>query len=124
MIKVWYWAITTLSTIGYGDLAPITAKEKITGCFLFLTGVSVFSFIMGQFIDILINYKSLWEVGSHKDLTKWIALLARFNNGLPLKKELITQIEDYMNYYWSNNRLNVITDHTGRRFMSELPLTI
>ena len=55
---------------------------------------------------------------------KWIALLARFNNGYPLSKELITQIEDFMNYYWKYNRLDILADGTGKRFMSELPMSI
>ena len=90
LTKVWYFAITTLSTIGYGDFHPVSIKERICALLILLFGVSVFSFIMGQFIEILMNYKSLWKVGHHKDLSNWIALLARFNNGNPLNKNLIT----------------------------------
>lgn len=68
-------------------------------------GVSIFSFIIGQFIDIMANYRMLWDGGSHKDLTKWISLLSRFNNGNPIQKDMITQIEDFFEYYWENNRL-------------------
>ena len=70
------------------------------------------------------NYKSLWEVDNHRDLIKWIALLARFNNGMPLNKDLITSIEDFFNYYWENNRLSAITSNEGNRFMSELPHSV
>ena len=79
---------------------------------------------MGQFIEILMNYKSVLAVGEHKDLSKWVSLLARFNNSTPLDKELISKIEDYFNYYWSNNRLRVINSESGQRFMSELPFTV
>jgi len=67
------------------------------------------------------NYKSLWKVGHHKDLSKWIALLSRFNNGNPLNKELITKIEDFFDYYWENNRLSAIRTEADMRFMDELP---
>jgi len=100
LIKVWYYAITTLSTIGYGDFSPVSVQERFITSFILLFGVAVFSFIMGQFIEILMNYKKLWEVGRHRDLSKWIALLSRFNNGNPLNKELITRIEDFFNFYW------------------------
>jgi len=63
---------------------------------------------MGQFIEILMNYKSLWKVGEAKDLSKWIALLSRFNHGNPLNKELITKIEDFFDYYWTYNRLSAV----------------
>ena len=60
LIKVWYYAITTLSTIGYGDFHPVSVSERSLAAFILLFGVAVFSFIMGQFIEILMNYKSLW----------------------------------------------------------------
>jgi hypothetical protein len=121
LVKVFYFALTTLSTIGYGDFSPISTLERGVGAFVLLCGVAVFSFIIGQFIVILLNYQSLWIVGYHKDLSQWIALLSRFNNGNPLKKELITKIEDFFNYYWQHNRLSPIQSESGMRFMNELP---
>lgn len=37
-----WWAICTVSTVGYGDIVPITAWGKITGAFLILFGVVFF----------------------------------------------------------------------------------
>tara|TARA_B110000305_G_C19152659_1_gene498811 strand:+ start:442 stop:651 length:210 start_codon:yes stop_codon:yes gene_type:complete len=65
---------------------------------------------MGQFIEILMNYKSLWKQGDHKNLSAWIALLSRFNNGNPLNKDLITRIEDFFDFYWVNNRLSALSN--------------
>lgn len=110
LIKVWYYAITTLSTIGFGDFTPVSSSERLISSVILMFGVTVFSFIMGQFIEILMNYKSLWMVGQHKDLSKWIALLSRFNNGNPLNKDLITKIEDFFDYYWDNNRLSALSN--------------
>lgn len=67
------------------------------------------------------NYKSLWAVGNHKDLSKWIALLSRFNNGNPLNKDLITKIEDFFEYYWMNNKLAALSSEEDIRLMDELP---
>ena len=124
LVKVWYFAITTLSTIGYGDYSPVSTQERLVASAILMFGVAVFSFIMGQFIEILMNYKSLWKVGHHKDLSKWIALLSRFNNGNPLNKELITKIEDFFNYYWENNRLSAMSSEADTRFMDELPHSV
>lgn len=109
LMKVWYFALTTLSTIGYGDFSPVSTQERFVAAFILMIGVAIFSLVMSQFIDILMNYKSLWKVGEARDLSKWIALLSRFNNGNPLNKELITKIEDFFDYYWSYNRLSAIT---------------
>ena len=121
LVKVWYWAITTLSTVGFGDIFPITYQERSVGCLVLIIGVCVFGFIMGEFIEILMNYKGLWKEGSHIDLSKWINLLQRFNNSVPLKKELIGNIEEFMEYYWENNRLSSVNDPEEERMLNELP---
>ena len=89
LMKVWYFALTTLSTIGLGDLSPVSIQERFLGAFILLIGVAFFSFILGQFIEILMSQKSRFIIGQPRDLTKWIALLSRFNNGHPLKKEIV-----------------------------------
>ena len=70
------------------------------------------------------NYQKLWQVGQHKDLSKWINLLSRFNNGKKINKEIITNIENFFDYYWQNNRLAAISSEKDKRFMSELPYEV
>ncbi|OMJ73332.1 hypothetical protein SteCoe_27990 [Stentor coeruleus] len=47
-----YWAITTLATIGYGDIVPFTVTEKIIAIVWMIVGVYVVSFSVGQFAII------------------------------------------------------------------------
>lgn len=47
LVKEFYFAITTLSTIGYGDFHPVSKIERVIAAFILLLGVSIFSFIMG-----------------------------------------------------------------------------
>lgn len=63
LMKVWYFALTTLSTIGFGDMSPVSLQERLIGAFILLIGVAVFSFIMGEFIEILMSYKSRFVTG-------------------------------------------------------------
>lgn len=97
---VWYFAITTLSTVGFGDFYPISTEEKIVTCWIMLIGVTVFSFMVGNLIEIYDQYKNMHKEDEGGDLTRWLALLAHFNGGKPLKKELIREIEDFFEYYW------------------------
>lgn len=53
MASVVYWAFTTLSTVGFGDYNARSNFERVFCSFIFLFGVSVFSYIMGIFINIL-----------------------------------------------------------------------
>lgn len=46
-IIVCYYALTTLSTIGYGDFYPISWREQVVGVIFMLAGIVFFAQIMG-----------------------------------------------------------------------------
>ncbi len=105
MISVVYFAFTTLATVGYGDYHPVSNAERIIGAIIILFGVAVFSFIMGNFIDMLMEFRIVTaDNEDNSNLTKWFGLLARFNKGRPLPKEMAMKIEEYFYYYWANDR--------------------
>ena len=54
-----YFAFTTLSTVGFGDFHPESNIEKWVGTVVLLLGVAMFSFLLGQFIEILEKYQAL-----------------------------------------------------------------
>lgn len=109
-IIVCYFALTTLSTIGYGDLYPLSSREMILGIIFMLLGIVFFSQIMGSFIEIIQNYDQ--RMGGDNDrgsgLNNWMNLLSRFTDK-PLPKNLISQIDRHFSFYWANNRLGSIT---------------
>ena len=41
LVKVWYFAITTLSTIGYGDYSPVSTQERLVASAILMFGVAV-----------------------------------------------------------------------------------
>lgn len=42
-----------MSTVGFGDYNPRSDLERILVTFVLLVGVSVFSYFMGNFIDMI-----------------------------------------------------------------------
>jgi len=42
-----YWALTTMTTVGYGDITPKTTTGKVVACILMLVGIGVFALITG-----------------------------------------------------------------------------
>ena len=71
-----YYALTTLSTVGYGDFFPISNFERITAVIIMLGGVAFFSYIMGNFIEIISNYDSkMGMVDKSAELHNWLILL-------------------------------------------------
>ncbi len=51
-----YFILTTLSTVGYGDFSPKSNIEKVIAIFLMIMGIAFFSYIMGNFTDIITTY--------------------------------------------------------------------
>eukprot|EP00347_Sterkiella_histriomuscorum_P018178 403346494 len=125
MITVVYFAFTTLATVGYGDYHAVNDIERIICSIILLFGVAVFSFIMGNFIEILMSFKIVTaENEESENLTKWLGLLARFNKGRPLPKDMTRKIENYFDYYWAQDRNYAIKSEEDLRFMQELPKQI
>lgn len=48
-----YWALTTVATIGYGDITPSSAPQVLYAMFVMLIGVGVFSYAIGAVAGLL-----------------------------------------------------------------------
>ena len=86
----------------------------ITAVISMLGGVAFFSFIMGNFVDIIQSQKA--KFGSQdksEDLQKWMISLARFTNQTPLSQSLVEDIENNMNHFWTYNRLSCFDSPDG-----------
>lgn len=47
-----YWALQTLTTVGYGDITPRSVYEKIAGLIWMIIGVGFYSFTIGNLASI------------------------------------------------------------------------
>lgn len=50
-----YWAITTITTVGYGDISASTFPEKIFSIIIMFTGVIGFSFVSGTLTNLILK---------------------------------------------------------------------
>lgn len=84
-----YYSFTTLSTVGFGDYAPRSNKERLLISFNFIFGVAIFSYMMGNFIEMVDKYKRLSaDTDCADELSKFFGLIQKFNNNVPVKKDL------------------------------------
>jgi voltage-gated potassium channel len=50
-----WWAIVTLTTVGYGDYYPVTAPGRITGVFVMITGIGIIGALASIFASLLVS---------------------------------------------------------------------
>ena len=48
-----YWTITTITTVGYGDISATNGIERIIACMIMIIGVIAFSFSTGALSSMI-----------------------------------------------------------------------
>lgn len=63
-----YMVVITLSTVGFGEVQPLSTEGRILTSFLILAGVGNFAFILGAFSQLLVEGKFFHIIGSRRVL--------------------------------------------------------
>ena len=62
-----YFSFTTLSTVGFGDYNPRSNFERIFITIGLLFGVAIFSYFMGEFMQIVQTFTNYNDDGDEDD---------------------------------------------------------
>jgi hypothetical protein len=92
-----YWAITTLATIGYGDIAPTTTAELLYAMLVMVLGVGVFSYVIGSVAGLIANLDRA-KLHFQERIERAHAFMAY--RGVPA--ELRHRILGYYGYLWES----------------------
>jgi hypothetical protein len=96
---------TTLSTIGLGDLHPISDFERFLGTLVMISGVALFSIILGNVQNSMAHLRQInnpFEPDQNK-LLGFFGALKRFNGNQAIDKSIQQAIEDYFDYRWNKD---------------------
>lgn len=80
MIVLIYFSFTSLTTVGFGDLHPHSDLERLFTAFGLLFGVSIFSYIMSEFINMVEKFDKRNDDSEGLELNKFFGLLKELNN--------------------------------------------
>ena len=120
-----YFSITSLSTIGFGDFHPRSDDERILGAFILMFGVSIFSYILGNFLEIIEAYKDFnKDPDEDEALEKFFCMLRVFNHGEVIDSKIQKRFGEFFNYRWSNHKNFLIQNSEDLRIFNELPVNV
>ena len=82
-----WWAITTITTVGYGDLVPATAGGRILAAGLMLLGFAALAFVTATMASIIVGEVKAEERLLEREESEILALLTELNDRLARLEE-------------------------------------
>lgn len=79
---VW-WAVVTVSTVGYGDIVPVTVPGRLIGMCIMGSGIGIMAALTGNLASVLIQRHNRKQQGLLPVKTSGHALLLGFNVHAP-----------------------------------------
>lgn len=80
VVKIMYYTFTTLSTVGFGDMRPVSSIERLVCAFIMFFGVMIFSLVIGLFLQIIERFKKIdEELGDSSQLITFFSVLEQKN---------------------------------------------
>ncbi|KIL53170.1 potassium channel family protein [Jeotgalibacillus campisalis] len=58
-----WWTMTTVTTVGYGDFFPVTVPGRLVGIFLFIFGIGLIGVLIGKIVEAASTYQRLKKEG-------------------------------------------------------------
>jgi len=113
-LRALYWAVTTLTTVGYGDVTPSNTSQTIYTMIVMFLGVGVYGYIIGNVTNILTKVDLLES--QHNNKMEGLNGFLKYRQVSPVLQQ---RINEFYNYLW-NNRM----DFDENQLLSDLPSSL
>ena len=107
-----YWAFTTISTVGYGDLTPRSAGERLFAILAMMFGTGIYAYIVGE-ASAMVTARS----GTERETIARTKRLREFCTDKGLPPQLQVRIRRYFRHYWKKA---LTMDAMEEEFMDKL----
>lgn len=94
-IEAVYWSVTTLTTIGYGDITPQNQQQMIYAIFVMLVGFLMMGYLIGNIAGLLNRTDPLRA--QYAASLEEVSSFVQYNN---IPGHLQQRIIDYFTYMW------------------------
>jgi len=98
-LRAFYWTITTITTIGYGDITPNTNNEIVYVIIIELIGAAMYGLIIGNIANLIVNIDV--AKNQFKEKVEKINTFLKYRN---IPHSVQKKINDYYQYLWETRR--------------------
>lgn len=96
-----WWAVSTVTTVGYGDVSPVTPPGKIAGIILMIGGTALFWSFTALFAGAVLTEEILDVESEIKDLERDFHRSQRPSVDEAHLHQLLTQLEEVLKQFKS-----------------------
>ena len=107
-----YWAFTTMTTVGYGDISATTRVERVIACFGMIVGGFVFSGVIATMAEVMANANPSKK--AHSEKMDKVSAFVRDNN---LPREFL---KDVLGFF----RKQSMQAYDQQQILMELPYNL
>jgi len=98
-IRSLYWCVTTLTTIGYGDIVPTRNIEYIITLIVMIIGASIYAYIIGNIASIVSSANS-----AKTKYWQEYEVISHYLKERNVSDNLISRVRNYFEYNWSSKK--------------------
>ena len=118
-ISALYFSVTTMITVGYGDIHPWSPLEQLFGIFMMILASGVFGYTMNSIIALLDN-----ELDDVKENRRKIEYLKKYCKQKGFNPNLQARINDYVEWFvdsqWRAKGYNNIVSNIYNKLLDKL----
>lgn len=109
-----YWAFTTIATVGYGDITPVTLNEKLFAMMTMIMSSGVFAYTVGS-IGSLISKQNAME----NTYREQVVAVNSYMKKKSLPKSLQFRVRRYLDYIWEVKKKKKLDEKQVLSLLSE-----
>ena len=113
-VRAFYWTMTTLTTIGYGDITPQTTNQTLYVIVIEMFGAAMYGLVIGNIAGLIANIDV--AKSQYRDKLDRINAFLRYR---AMPDQLTKKINDYYGYLWDTRK-----GYDEIEFLHDLPVAL
>ena len=94
-----YWVFSTMTTVGYGDITPLSTLQRFYGTFIMVGSVGLFAYLLGNIGSLVAKNNA--EYAAYRER---VVLLNIFMAKNALPRDLQYRSRRFLEYIWAQQR--------------------